>query len=849
MALHKLQIDSQAYSDESNNEDLEAIVSHITEVSTEIDVKVLSSQLILPASKTWIPANIEREGNSYKWKSQSIFALAFSNTMSFDHVLERLHEYSLHCTFAYINFADSEETEAFTVVFQLESPIIDVTFRDTVQLSLMTLFPEADESCKDVGKMLTSGEELIFEDYDYYLDIDILIEAAQFYGIRNSSSKNISRDLGRISKKLGIDQISINGRDNHSPYIYSIESVENASKIIDFANDATAQVRSVDFEKLRQEIRILDEFMNPANRLGLLQLIGLATNLKYLEGGQKLFKECLNANPEYATAEKQNVMAYCRIKNYYPTRLESFSPYEEDWEYTTLLRAAKRKDVIRLEPYLTISVEEARERLQTILLDEVIPSNDTDIHVIKVPTAVGKTQLCTTLDNVVIAFPNHALKSEVSDRMQVDYLITPELENLPFEVQSRLNYYYSIGANKEAIRYLQNIAKENKIAKEYLDSCAECYNTSKTVLTTHQRALFSCWSHNTLIFDEDMLSTLLPMSKVIVSDFIRLEEMLEDEKDKEVLQGLITDILEGKISGSLPKKSYSFSDIEAIEESILSSSITFDSDVLHFFNADCFMVDPFDKVTIHYIRRCDFYLPSDKKVIILSATANETLYKQFLGDRLRFYDIGNVKLTGLIEQDIKYSFSRASLSRNIEKAIEKAGELPTITFKTFKDNFANPVEDMHFWKTTGSNNLRGQDIAVVGTPHTSPIVLHLYAQALGMQVSDGEVNGIGQKCVIHNGFRFWFNAYGNENLRLLQFYFIESELRQAIGRARANTELAHVHLYSNYPLPEAAISDKEKTTGRQRLEELRKTYIERCLDSNTKVPSISPEVVAPGVSN
>ena len=63
-----------------------------------------------------------------------------------------------------------------------------------------------------------------------------------------------------------------------------------------------------------------------------------------------------------------------------------------------------------------------------------------------------------------------------------------------------------------------------------------------------------------------------------------------------------------------------------------------------------------------------------------------------------------------------------------------------------------------------------------------------------------------QQTIEHNGFRFWFNTYDNEYLRSLQFFFIESELKQAIGRARVNTELCTVEVYSNYPLPEACVT-------------------------------------------
>ncbi len=689
----------------------------------------------------------------------------------------------------------------------------------------MALFPEVDKACKDRARLFFGGQELILKNYEYYLDIDKLIEAAQFYGIKDSSNSNLKRNIERKIEKCGLSQI--NGSDNHSPYIYTMESVENASKSAETTNTPEI-VRGVDFNKLRQEIRILDDFLDPANKLKHPQLLGLATNLRYLEGGQQLFKECINENLDYAVDEKQKIMPYCRIKSYSPMLLKNFSPYEEDWEYTTLLQAAKQKEVIRLETYESIPVVEARRKLKNIF-NEVISSNSTSINILKVPTAVGKTEILTPLERAVIGFPNHALKLEVSNRMQVEHLITPELDVLPLDVQSHLNYYYSIGANQEVSRYLQNAAEKHESVRKYLENCTECYDTSKTILTTHQRALLTDWKHDTLIFDEDILSALLPINKVTISDLVRLKSVLKNESDKVTLQALIYDITSGKISSPRPMDATVFSDFRAIEESVLSSQIKFDGDILHFFDASYFIVDACDKATIFYVRKYD--LPSDKKVIILSATSNEMLYQYLLGAGLKFYDVGNVNLAGLIEQDTKYSFSRSSLSRNIAQAIEKVGELPTITFAKFKSQFPNPVKDMHFYKTTGFDDLRGQDIAVVGTPHVNPIVLALYASILKMPVKASDFNRIGQKCVTHNGFRFWFNAYDNEHLRLLQFYFIESELRQAVGRARVNIEPAYVKVLSSYPLPEAAINEEEKAIGRQRLDAVKKAHLESCLDT------------------
>jgi hypothetical protein len=66
--------------------------------------------------------------------------------------------------------------------------------------------------------------------------------------------------------------------------------------------------------------------------------------------------------------------------------------------------------------------------------------------------------------------------------------------------------------------------------------------------------------------------------------------------------------------------------------------------------------------------------------------------------------------------------------------------------------------------------------------------------------------------VTHNGHRFWFKTYEDKVLRIIHFWMIESELEQAVGRARLLRNDCIVHLFSNFPLSQAVMKkfDYEK---------------------------------------
>lgn len=187
----------------------------------------------------------------------------------------------------------------------------------------------------------------------------------------------------------------------------------------------------------------------------------------------------------------------------------------------------------------------------------------------------------------------------------------------------------------------------------------------------------------------------------------------------------------------------------------------------------------------------------------MSATLNESICKLVFGDRLIWVDIGDVEMTGEIIQYPQRSFSRWQINHNdnllsIAKAI--VGDLPTITYKSLENEF-NTVAT--FGATSGLDAYSGQDMAVVGTPHVNEIAYLLFANALGLKpkLNDSQMHYVKIK---RNGFEFYFNTYSDDlMLREIQLHMIESELLQAIGRARLLRNKCKVILLSNLPITQA----------------------------------------------
>lgn len=249
-------------------------------------------------------------------------------------------------------------------------------------------------------------------------------------------------------------------------------------------------------------------------------------------------------------------------------------------------------------------------------------------------------------------------------------------------------------------------------------------------------------------------------------------------------------------------KGFAFNNYNEIENlAIQNRDIT--SNVLDFLNTRHFLIDEHDTNKLFFIKK--WSLPVGKKIIILSATANEFVYRKLYGNRIEFYDLGNVELKGKLIQDTTLTFSKQNLikAETLQYASEKIEERMVITFQKCARHFKTAYKNIYFGNCQGKDKFKDKPLAIIGTPHVNPATYFLYSKFLGLSYKPEDFR-MNMYSVHRNGMYFNFFTFENEDLRNLQFYFIERELRQAVGRARLIREPnADVLVFSNFPLPEA----------------------------------------------
>jgi hypothetical protein len=316
--------------------------------------------------------------------------------------------------------------------------------------------------------------------------------------------------------------------------------------------------------------------------------------------------------------------------------------------------------------------------------------------------------------------------------------------------------------------------------------------SNSTVLTTHERGLLTDFKHSTLIFDEDPIQSLVDNKSLLISDLISLEYYSHNTKEL----GALIDHLRKAEPGVFYDNDLPELDTEHLHD--LVSGFQTESNVLGIFKSNFYVKDLKNHNLIHYttVRK----LPDDKKVIILSATAQVEMYRELYGDRVNVYELDLVEHMGEVIQDCSRSYSRSSLKNaDVQTLREMIGKKPVITFMSFSDEFNDDDMSIYFGNCSGSDKLKGQNITILGTPHQNPLVYLCYAKAINLDI-DSKDQVMCEQQVDWKGIRFPFMTYSDEDLRNIQLSLIESELIQAVGRARPIRTEAEVMVYSNFPL-------------------------------------------------
>ena len=766
------------------------------------------------------------------FQKQRLLVLDFDGTLSEKEFKKRCQEYNLSYLFLYKTFNWSKEDRRFRAVFLIDRWVEKRELANAANLMLNKIFPEADQACKDLCRLFLGGKQVIDRNLNASLNVVALARETENY-IYETSKKNFIRDLSSFAKSIGVktcerrlcifeDNVEFEKSGNiiNDNGIQMILPDENGTKIKEKIQNWTGKdvaiIAKYDAEGLCELCPLLKDFAEGNDIHHDLKFM-LATNLQYFKGGKNLFFSCLTEKKEKWARDWKN-----QIVTYLPTRCAKYPcPYCPECKCNTLYEKASRKIQKLSEQDEFYPLEECRMELRELLV-EAIDSKENGIYVLKAQTAIGKTeQYCELVKNhpeikFIIVVPTLLLQWEVVSRLEkigvkccMTESIVIKVKNLGIsELNELIEEAFEGGYGVRIVKIIRNFRKEHydqltveqkKGLEQILKKAKIEETTAQCIVTTH--ALFLLkemyrMDEYVKIVDEDILMTLFRQTHVV--PLKTLEKLLEEDWIFGDIERTIQDILKlgdqevmSLRSNGLPEK--------ILDEMYLHRQKLEGPVPLLFGCTHVVMDKKNNKIVFGKKSQLDGY----GKLIILSATANKKLYEDyFKGHRVIFRSIHNAKYKGKVVQYTAHSLSRAYFMTNgmseVVKRIQDQfiGEIPIIGFKMLFPN-----SKIHFGKTEGFNEYKGKNIAVVGTPHTSPVLYKLIGAMLGYCTA-GEMK---RRKIKRNGYSFSIMTYSNEEMQNLQLFFIESELEQAIGRARLLNEECTVYVFSNYPCQQAEL--------------------------------------------
>jgi hypothetical protein len=785
--------------------------------STEVTIAELASYII--KGQSWAPSVWEGHKSNENFLFSRLLAMDFDNkklVVSPEQVKDRLEEYGIDWKFFHTSFSDTPETRKFRVVFDSGR---DLNKEETLNYlnRLHVLFPEADVSSNRLTQFYYGGRELLFQNFNSApINYDLLKVAADVEAAKNCSDESARKIIDRKIK------------DKELPFTIG----QKASYDV---------IRDPDFDRLCDRVAVIASIRGGAieatekyqigDRLEYPDLLTALTNLLPFNGGLKQAQIWMNEDGRYTQKHYRIFNSLRKHVDYYPTNLDA-SPFESDHKYVNSVFAYSNQGVVKQENVLlyAYTLQKGESEMEAAI-DEALNDDKPGVVVLKFPTGIGKSRKLASVFHAAkkpyyYGFLTHALLNaflkDLGGKDNINAVITPQQ---PSGVPDYIDHLYNIGAIVKAqdeIKKLKNKTTDPELKQaliEYESMNTAAYGETRLpVIGTHRKGLsknartneFSFTHCKTMIFDEDIMAELIPTYSVTRSDLNALSDIIKMFDNEELMTKVLPVInyYLDFISSGLP----AIMDMPVLNLGETRQTLTklvstwakkFTGNILELFRVrGKFCLDGVEHGKINFVTKKDY--PRDRKIVILSATADENLYRHLIPE-VQFVDLSNVVNKGKIVQDHSKSCSRTSLENNktveyVRQKLEEYGNPPVITFKKMKDLFVNSHPDIHFGNVCGSNTLKGGDIAVVGTPHPPQSLVELTAAVLELEVPDEPMMVVQE--IFRNGFRFMFRTYESLNLQSIHFALIERELIQAVGRARILRYDVNVYLFSNYPLPD-----------------------------------------------
>ena len=759
---------------------------------------------------------------------QEVFGICISNGISWQEFIGRSVRYKILPIFIY---ETPDQSGEFCAVYIAESAITDLRLVGLYNEMLMKIFPEADSRSKDITRVFRGGRKIVYSETKNRLILENLVLAFHI-AMKRADSHNFKRNVENIAKKYGIvcekgflkiyDGSLVENIPGNVMMIGNmvIEYRKGKRKFLPISKEGKKNERElkakittisgIDANKMKIYCHLYKDFVE--KEIPDIQKRLLLTNLRYVKGGKTIFFKGIQEGNELAW---NCIWTQAKVYNYIPIECNAGGCPYKDICQTKSLYSKLLGHVISLkteESY--VSIREAENEFKQYL-DEAIDEKKKMIYLIKAQTALGKTQAyCNLVANktdqvYMIAVPTLKLQEEVARELQnkgvnciktISCIEIAREMNLP--ICKELDLLYKCGYDDKVKGTLQKYKSEHEdelsdVQNLRLEKCLNQIDTldgSCCVVTTHNMILnlpVHILEKYEIIVDEDLLMSIFRDGGSVCENKLREAFRLSIFKDdaQERLRLLLRSPqdevikLGQDINCILPR--------EYMEEY---------GEIIKLLKSRIFYYDS-KKKEIQYFNPREI---PNVKMTVLSATLNEKLWKDFCRNRMiKMREVREAKYIGKLFQYTCYSMSRKCIQEkgyeNIKSCIMEITGKSNIAINTFKS--LNEEVEIHFGKTEGFDGYKGENLVVLGTPH---YIESLY-KMIGAYLNYDTSKKMFRQRVENSSYSFNLMTFKDVEMRNLQMFFLESELEQAVGRARLLRYHCNVWVFSNFPLKQAQI--------------------------------------------
>ena len=834
-------LDEQEFTEKPRNEMIGIISNRITRKRVKISLKEFR-HYVGEKGVTFTRALFKGKRVTDSFEEQVLFAVDIDGGLSYQEFMKRSENYGILPFLVYDTFSATSEQEKFRAVYLMETVIEKKNLAELFNVMLIKVFPESDRSCKDVTRMFFGGKRIKYFNEDNILRIENLVKACQCE--MEKDHKNYRRNIEKLAGDYGIackggciqiyrkdtdlimDEKIPQSADILGGMVVEYGSIKKKEKIKkevegkreknDSENRLNFPILRIDKDKMPAYCPLYRDHLDEHLHHNLKFL--LATNLQYIKGGKSLFM----AGIEEETESRKNwEMEWKQIKSYgYKPQscMKGGCPYEKKCNVDSLYSKLTWK-IIPLRkkvPYITL--EDAQNELRQYL-HEAVEAKDRGIHLIKAQTALGKTQayceLASEKTNQTFMFvvPTLDLQDEIVKRLEAagshcikTISCIEKIKELNLPIYNELITLYDSGQGDKVKGRIQEYMESNadELSEITIEEVKRCLNQQEkldgtcNVVTTHKMFLnlpLKILEQYEINVDEDIMMSVIKDNGSVSRK--KITEALdagifsgEAEKRLKMLQNLE------------PEKAVKLEPLRISELS--DKNMERFGDLVVLLGSQVFYYEE-NTQDIRYFNPME--IPK-VKTIVLSATLNEKIWKDFCKNRrVRMNEVGTVRYRGKLIQFTYYSMSRECIRKldgqKVKEVIKEITGVPEgqiITFKKFMDE-----SEIHFGKTEGFDKLKGKNLAIIGTPH---YIVALY-KMVGKYLDYDTSKKLCRQRVENSNYSFKLMTFSDAEMRNLQMYILEAELEQAVGRARLLRYNATVWVFSNFPLRQAEINQED----------------------------------------